>query len=785
MASSNFQSKRTTFGRRYGAFANGKSRLTPVTPYPHALSLISDDAASSWLTRHEIEEYQRSILRSYTTRILKELDAITERDLESSSLSNPILPCLRRSQWETRENMVFGVNAEPYVSDGRSLGLEQDVVWLAENDLVWNELAPILRLASWIIVKISKTPWALGLDLGFDAMMMSERADVPRRQFKADTLLNHRNEGFYQIRNEFTQVRLRPYEIIAEGKAEALMHILINEVLVPRMKLALISETIDPSSRQPESETRSQSRRLFAFITHHPDQTFSLSLCYEQIAPLLSKNLNDAERLAEQFGCATNIVHELMHVLNKAKVHYYDPINEDNFGRWHYEPYFEDESSSELGFSAISNFFGGYADGFIRFIPIYEAPQMGFFLTSFPGSGEALSDLPTLKSSSQEKTPSNVSVPLPVTYYEALSSNHFWEQHVTAFGMINPSEEMGQAIYTQPHGWRRMQADEEEFAKQMRISLLQSKSQDTPSARHESLISTIHHQKIVAYQILDIYLKARSLKVMDQSEWLIKSSKNQYEGYASDFADMLDDMEEVMSVHEKIIEFIPKMDKHATAALLDHETPDARKAARIFHRDFSRFMNSLGSSKIPEFQMRMQKMRKIIERLEHLSGTVEFLNSWTMSESGKLDDLRELEKIIEIGEAFHDAKKYENGDETKCEELCNEVLEGMGYSLYAQAQARVYKSRLSTTVTLEANALLRRASETFDLIHDGTIPMSQTLWSARQAEHGTGILMQNENSAREELAMFQFLLAKIRREDVEKLGMNAQICYTRAGDNSR
>ncbi|ESZ94867.1 hypothetical protein SBOR_4743 [Sclerotinia borealis F-4128] len=678
----------TPFGYCYGISPNEEysreaSLLTPITPFPNDLSLLPDGSASAWATHHDNEEYQRENLRSYTTQILHELDAITERDLQSSSLSNPILPCLRRSQWETRDNMVTKKDADPYVSDGPSIGQKENVVWLAENDLVWKELVPILRLASWIILKISKTPW-------FDAMMMSERVEVPSHRFNADTILDHLNEGVYQVQNELTQIRLRPLEIVTKGKAGDLMHFLINHVLIPRMTICFVSETIDPYTGESNSTNRESGTRKFGSCIGHDDGKITLTLSYQQIAPLLNKHLNDAERLAER-----------------------------------------------LGFSATSDFFGGYPDGFIKYIPVYNAPQMGFFLTSFPNTWAETSQ-PTLKLPLKTNTSMDISIPLPVTYYETLNSNHFWEEHVTAFGMINAPKSMGQSIFTQPHGWRIQQEDEETFAKQTRILFCKSTSDHTPYARHEMAVSTLHWNKVVHYHILTQSRDTKAIEIMDQSEWLIKSSRKQYEGYSSDFATMIDGMGELLEIHEEIINWIPEMDKYAEEASSYHIIPNARMSARCFHRDFLRFMNALilSNNKIPERQMGLQN---IILRLQNLSTEIPFLNpsESITSQSDLLDEPPETEKMKSIHSAFLAASASESDEANQhCAQLCNEVIGNIGCSLYSQAQARVYKSRLSM-VTMdygEKIALLRRAKDTFDVIREGIVGVGGLVWCEKEKE---------------------------------------------------
>jgi hypothetical protein len=140
----------TPYAKKYGVKHDGKSGLTPVEimfPIPG----ISPGHPQSKHDCETLEEFQRQLLRGYTTSELMNLDAISTRSLKPGNLTNDIHPLLR--SWEDTISRWF--RRDKLYPIGH--GFHGD--WIADNPVVWKILEPVLKLASRILMHVHKTPW--------------------------------------------------------------------------------------------------------------------------------------------------------------------------------------------------------------------------------------------------------------------------------------------------------------------------------------------------------------------------------------------------------------------------------------------------------------------------------------------------------------------------------------------------------------------------------------------------------------------------------------------------
>ena len=125
------------------------SGLSPVDPRPPLL-LSQDDVSPK--TRYNIEEYQKSLFRGFTTQMLIDVDAITNRELKPNDLNDPLHPLLDRRRWKKLPQAEL--DSLPYNYVPGPLG-----PWSASIDSVWNALLPSLRLVSILLKKHCEHPW--------------------------------------------------------------------------------------------------------------------------------------------------------------------------------------------------------------------------------------------------------------------------------------------------------------------------------------------------------------------------------------------------------------------------------------------------------------------------------------------------------------------------------------------------------------------------------------------------------------------------------------------------
>jgi hypothetical protein len=106
-----------------------------------------------------LENYQRGCLCGFTSTELLALDAIAERPLQPSTLTNGILPIFRRDRWVTQANNPADFTPVPTMNNWVPLpnGIAGD--WTASNNLVWNAIQPSLQIASRILMGSSVLPF--------------------------------------------------------------------------------------------------------------------------------------------------------------------------------------------------------------------------------------------------------------------------------------------------------------------------------------------------------------------------------------------------------------------------------------------------------------------------------------------------------------------------------------------------------------------------------------------------------------------------------------------------
>lgn len=158
-------------------------------------------------------------------------------------------------------------------------------------------------------------------------------------------------------------------------------------------------------------------------------------LAWQEVAPLFRNDLTSSQRLVQQMWLAKVLLHEIIHAYSCA-IDIFNvslPPEEWQAGN---EPYFGDEQVSELGCSMENGFFGGVQEPFIDPQDVAGlAPRLGIFLTEWPNDNPH-HERPILLDPPFSRW--KVAVPIPVSYFEMIQSNDFWESHFRSFGSIKP-----------------------------------------------------------------------------------------------------------------------------------------------------------------------------------------------------------------------------------------------------------------------------------------------------------------------------------------------------------
>ena len=150
------------FGHAPASLGVGRnhSGLTPLGPPP----LHPSPADLPNNIRRGVEEYQKTRLRGFTTQMLFDVDAITNRDLNPSDLQ-VLNPLFQRHRW-VRPPQTFLDSLPPNHVPSLT------GVWNAHIDSIWTALHPCLCLASAILERLHNHPWVCHITIRLGRSLM-------------------------------------------------------------------------------------------------------------------------------------------------------------------------------------------------------------------------------------------------------------------------------------------------------------------------------------------------------------------------------------------------------------------------------------------------------------------------------------------------------------------------------------------------------------------------------------------------------------------------------------
>ncbi|TGO52549.1 hypothetical protein BCON_0139g00150 [Botryotinia convoluta] len=384
--------KRSSFALRYYDFADGHSDLTPrptlIPPFPSFSTTPTSRTPSNqrrdWDT---IETHQRNRLHSFTTRELINLDAITERQMAASTLSDvPILALLRKTQWDSTGRM-FGRKEAIIIDDWGQSGDEEGGMygsWNSENGHVWKALRPSLTIAN----------------------------QKARDKILSDVLLDK-----HDILFSFFEPGKNPYT--GEIDVDA------DENMYPDQNTLAFAD-IRWNKRNPGD------------YKENPCYNIVLMLNVDFITPLIvDKYLNHVERYAISWRIAVVIVHELVHAIELVRNY---PSREVKMMTppASIEPYFEEEALAELGYSYENTVNGGYIETMLNGT-IWKNRPLGYWLVKpWPTMEMILTYTSSIENPQLDGDPQPPNYkylhPIPVNVYEDVQSISFWEHTVRPYG---------------------------------------------------------------------------------------------------------------------------------------------------------------------------------------------------------------------------------------------------------------------------------------------------------------------------------------------------------------
>ncbi|TVY91478.1 hypothetical protein LAWI1_G004476 [Lachnellula willkommii] len=419
----------TQMGLKYGVYEDGHncSGLTPLySLFPTSVDRLSLRERLVEQQNKYFEGFQKIQLYGFTTRELVNLDAVSSRYLKSPDLSNDIHILMAQRRWETKID----------VSSGRTgfypIGNGYPGDWVASNPIVWTAMLPCLRLASRMIMNFHM------LTLQFDALLKGDTHPVAGNRLPPSPLQNMSSAPVFIPPKTTLHTRNGQSYTFAETEKERdeIFKYMISAKMCLRWGFRIPTE--DPLNGQADP-VRDRVHGQTYWDSAGPRPALKIYINVTNVEPLLNQNLTDSERLNGQFFIAVTILHEIMasgrHATWMARCDQDFNLHTNVTGN----PYFEDETLAEVGFSMENNVFGGIPEamGDNSYRQDHNSSHLGIWSTApFMGlSFVHMSDkvLPVLTHPPLSKY--KTVFPYKVTFIEDMHQEEFWEGAVRKYGL--------------------------------------------------------------------------------------------------------------------------------------------------------------------------------------------------------------------------------------------------------------------------------------------------------------------------------------------------------------
>ncbi|KAA8571431.1 hypothetical protein EYC84_001432 [Monilinia fructicola] len=411
---------------KYGPWKRNPN-ISGLTPLPSLFPKARVDP-EELNARMRIEKFQRKILHTFTARELADMDVITDRELSSPSLGNPVMPMLRQNRWEikpsqpqfTRDNMY------PLIIDGEMKG-----EWSMHNPLVFEIMKPILKIATRTINSMYTLPW-------FGALLFGDRFPIDERRKRPEDLekISKITTSFHPCENiNLEMVQARMEKVFDD--LEKIWNLTFGFMMPKEDPRGLEHDDDDDGSNEEDNATLHGicvTNYAQMKYVHEKGQSWGIwiFLSYKQVETLFRKDLTSAERRMVEWAAAVTIVHEIIHAIT-----YIAPGNhitpEQNLYEDTPPPFFDQEPLAEAGFSFEAALNGGICKAFL--LTESGLPYGHWFETLWPTvEAQELCASEAITLTNPDPFLYQELFPIPVSFYEDIQQKAFWDGMVERFG---------------------------------------------------------------------------------------------------------------------------------------------------------------------------------------------------------------------------------------------------------------------------------------------------------------------------------------------------------------
>ncbi|KUJ16909.1 uncharacterized protein LY89DRAFT_782153 [Mollisia scopiformis] len=298
-----------------------KSGLTP-------LDVPGDGSTKTAINLHKkLQNYQRERFRGFNAEELRSLDSLApyyefEENLLLYTLDNPLHPVFQKERWS--QPLLLHQALFP-------LDLGRNGFWDVQNDIVWAQLIPGLRIASQILEQAQSWPW-------WDTLLNGDLKGIELALIPESAQKNGLN-------------RIFPREASIAGAPK--------EVARNRDRLKKMAKSIEFHLTSERVDPHTSLRRQWTMIGETESQTDGPTIVWigiETLEPLLNPQITRAERMLCHFRVACTVIHEFSHAIWHHTIQ--KEVMEDDDPTTNPEPYTGDEIWAE-GFSMEVQLFGG------------------------------------------------------------------------------------------------------------------------------------------------------------------------------------------------------------------------------------------------------------------------------------------------------------------------------------------------------------------------------------------------------------------------------------------
>ncbi|KFZ15449.1 hypothetical protein V502_05581 [Pseudogymnoascus sp. VKM F-4520 (FW-2644)] len=413
----------TEFAQKYGVFKNRsqpaiihalqgyKSGHTPVSANK------PDDSANREEWKKIIEDYQFGQAQGFPMGWIRALGAYIPTAYTDfaagwpkTELHNSIHPLIDGREWETLDRCSKSY-PPPLIGNGRSGFM------VADNEIIWDVLKPILQLTSRYLDNAHLWPW-------WDALLSEANSDNKITE-ESPSLKDTQNLCF----------RMRTGEEVSKQTVQVKD---LLRAMAGHWHLRLRSMCCSPSHGGPQDGDWFGVTMPFG----GPGKG-TITLGAELIRALLTKDLKEPERIMLVTFCARTLAHEIAHA---AAMHYQrrcDPRvpAETNGFKALPEAYFQDEALNELGHSMEQNVFKSdhlpimsNTDGLMLMMINADFP--------FPKEHQASGFSQYLPPGKDLEPHAQARTLVPIEWMRMLLFPDFWDHYINRYGGdgINPDK---------------------------------------------------------------------------------------------------------------------------------------------------------------------------------------------------------------------------------------------------------------------------------------------------------------------------------------------------------